>query len=137
MSKATKWAVETAKEDMNGAIRVKMGKWDKAHPPKAKEIDNVVLAEIAIKDPVWLKQVIAHVRKGRDGIDLYRSDFEKFSPNVRAFLEGNVAIDIPRNKMRGEIESELRTRRDHIVRAAIIGDCDGATLLKQVNDFCK
>ena len=137
MSKVTKWAVETAKEAMNGAIRVKMAKWDKANPTKAREFSRQALAEIAVSDPAWQRHVITRAKRGYSDIDIRDSDFESNSPLVADAIKKNCAVDATRNKARAEVNAALCEKRDKIIRAAIIGDCDGAELLKQVNEFCK
>jgi len=137
MSKVTKWAVETAKNEMWEAICMKMVKWDKEHPLKAKKLSGVALAEIAIKDPAWLRQVVDHVRRGNHDIDLYDSDFAELSPMVAEAIKKNNAVDAVRNKYRGQIESAMKQCQEKVIRTAIIGDMDSADLLKAVNDFCK
>jgi hypothetical protein len=137
MSKVTKWAVETAKEAMNGAIRVKMAKWDKANPPKAREFSRQTLAEIAVSDPAWQRQVITRAKRGYSDIDIRDSDFESNSPLVADAIKKNRAVDATRNKAREEVHTALCEKRDQIARKAIIGDCEAAELLKEVNEFCR
>lgn len=137
MSKVTKWSVETAKEAMNGAILVKMSKWDKANPTKAREFSRQALAEIAVSDPAWQRHVITCAKRGYCDIDIRDSYLESNSPLVADAIKKNNDIDAARNKARSELETSLQAKRDKIIRAAIIGDCDGAELLKQVNEFCK
>ena len=137
MAKVTKWAVETAKEAMDDAIRVKMAKWDKEHPSKARELSRVELAEIAVNDPAWLRHVIARAKRGCGEVDIRTSDFETHSPQVVAALKKNDAVDTARNKLREAFNSALCEKRDQITRAAIIGDCEANELLLAVNEFCK
>lgn len=137
MSKVTKWAVETAKETMNATIRVKMAKWDKAHPPKARAFSRAEVAAIAVSDPAWQKTVIARAKRGYADVDIRDSDFEAASPLVEAALKKNRLVDATRDEMREQVSAVLCERRDEITRTAIIANCETADLLKAVNEFCK
>lgn len=137
MTKVTKWAVETAKEAMNATIRVKMAKWDKAHPCKAVPFSHAQIAEIAVSDPAWQKVVIARAKRGYGDVDIHDSDFEANSPHVAAALKKNRLVDTARDEMRAKVNDVLCEKRDGIIRAAIIGNCETADLLKEVNEFCK
>lgn len=137
MSKVTKWAVETATSAMNDAIRVKMSKWDKANPCKAREFSRRALAEIAVTDPVWQRHVIARANRGYCAVDIGDSDFETTSPLVAAAIKKNNEVDATRNKTREEVNSALCMKRDQIIRKAIIGDCEATELLREVDEFCK
>lgn len=137
MSKVTKWAVETATLAMNESIRLKMSKWDKANPCKAREFSHQAIAEIAVTDPVWQRHVIIRTKRGRGDVDIRDSDFEATSPMVAAAIKKNNEVDATRNKAREEANSALCMRRDQITRKAIIGDCEATELLREVNEFCK
>lgn len=137
MGNVTKWAVETAKESMLAALRVKMAKWDKANPPKGRDVPRMERAEIAFNDPAWKAHVLGRVKRGYNDVDIRDSDFESHSPMLAAVLKKSEAVDAARTKARAEVESALTDRRDEIIRSAIIGDVDGAALLKAVNEFCK
>ena len=137
MSKVTKWAVETATIAMNDAIRVRMTKWGKANPCKAREFSRQALAEIAVSDPVWQRHVIARAKRGYGDVDIRDSDFEANSPLVAAAIKKNNEVDAVRNKAREEANSALCMKRDQITRKAIIGDCEATELLREVNEFCK
>ena len=137
MSKVTKWAVETAMEAMNGAIRVKMAKWDKANPAKAREFSRQALAEIAVSDPAWQQHVITRTKRGYYEVDIRDSDFQTHSPMVATAIKKNNAVDAARAKAREEINSALCEKRDQIARKAIISDCEATELLREVNEFCK
>lgn len=137
MSKVTKWAVETATCAMNDSIRVKMSKWDKANPCKAREFSRQALAEIAVTDPAWQRHVIARAKRGCADVDIRDSDFEATSPMVAAVIKKNNEVDAARNKAREEVNAALCVKRDQITRKAIIGDCEATELLREVNEFCK
>lgn len=137
MSKVTKWAVETAMASMNETIQKKMVKWDKENPVKAKEITCQSMAEIAVKDPAWQAWVVGFAKNEYRDVSIRCSDFKSNSPLVADAIKKNCAVDATRNKAREEVNEALCEKRDKIIRAAIIGDCDGAELLKQVNEFCE
>jgi hypothetical protein len=137
MSKVTKWAVETAKEAMGEAIRVKMAKWDKANPAKAREFSRQDLAEIAVSDPVWRQHVITRAKRGHYDVDIRDLDFQTHSPMVATAIKKNNAVDAARSKAREEVNSVLCEKRNQIVRKAIISDCEATELLREVNEFCK
>lgn len=137
MAKVTKWAVETANDTMNATIRVKMSKWDKLHPSKARAFSRAEIAEIAVSDPAWQKHVIARAKRGCRDVDIRDSDFEAASPSVAAALKKNRLVDTARDEMREQVNAVLCEKRDQIVREAIIGNCETADLLKEVNAFCK
>ena len=137
MAKVTKWAVETAKEAMNATIRVKMAKWDKAHPSKARAFSRAELAEIAVSDPSWQRTVITRAKRGCADVDIRDSGFEANSPLVASALKKHRLVDTARDEMRAQVNDVLCVKRDQIIRAAIIGNCETADLLKEVNEFCK
>ena len=137
MSKVTKWAVETAKSEMSGTIRVKMANWDKANPIKGRDIPHVEIVGIAMKDPKWQAYVLARVKRGNNEVYIGRPELEAQSPMVAAAVKANAGTDEKRNQKRADLLAKLETWRDEIIRTAIIGDMDSADLLKAVNDFCK
>ena len=137
MSKVTKWAVETARSEMRNAAIFKLNKWDAEHPLKSRVITDVELAEIAVKDPAWLKRVVSHIREGYTYMDIRRNDLLNCSPKAAEAVKKNSAVDAPRNKARAAYETAMNERIADIIRQAVIGDMTNAELLQAVNEFCK
>lgn len=137
MAKLTKWAVETAKATMNDAINKKLMAYDKAHPLKAKTFKPGELAEIAVKDPLWLAHVVRCAKKGYGDVGIRDYTFDRDSPACAAALKKNLALDKARDEARQKLRNELFERRDTILRTAVVGGYASTDLLREVNAFCR
>lgn len=136
MSKVTKFAVQTATKAMDESISSRMRNWEKKNPKKAKDIPTYDLAKVAITDPKWLNEVLAHVKQDCTRIGLYQNDFEEMSPMAAAMIAANDEVDKKRNAEYEVLKDSLTLKKDQIIRDAIIGGMDSADLLIAVNKFC-
>ena len=132
----TKMAIERASQVMNDKIREREHAWIKKHPMVVKSLTKKERAEIAVKDPAWLKLVIERAGGRYDGsMGLCEYQLASDSPMVAAAVKKTEAANEDRTMELNDYVVCLRQKQNEIITEASLGMLTPKQLLDRCNGF--